>query len=646
MAFQLTRLNVPNLTTDYSAETNAAAQLGKTLGDLIPNMQKQQLAAQKQQLLGSLGSGTPDYNKVGLGLLALGDTQVGASLLTLGQKQAERDAERQWLGQGVGTSAPSTGGAGPASLINSESGGNWRAQNDAVGAGGAVGHFGRAQFGQARLQDAANAGAIPQGTTPQQFTSSPDLQKKAEAWHFGDIDSFIASNGYDKMVGQTINGVPVTVDGMRAVAHLGGTGGLRKFIESGGQYNPSDRNGTSLLAYLQKHQGNSGPAPQRIAVADPQASPVQVAQAPAQAGAAVADAPAPGAAPAQGFSVPAGEGEFQQRSILSDKNVQTWQQRLNTAPTERTRAIAQNNLNLAIKDAEQRYSEGKAPEAVREWQWARKNGLTEAKSPVAYAKEKSEATRAKSAPEEVEQRKAAAAAAGIPPSDPRYQTYILTGKTPREDAQPLTATDKKAILEADEAIASGETALRALNEAKGLSKQAMSGPLAGVRAKLGNNVADGFLPDWISSPQGAEATANLENTVTANALSQMKAIFGGNPTEGERKILLDIQGSITQPDNVRQGIYDRAIRAAEARLAFNRQRAEELRGNTYYKPQAGSPGGAVQGAPAQAPTQAPHPPAQSRQAAQPDPSQAKQAADGNWYVPDPGRPGKYLMVKP
>ena len=72
MAFQLTRLNVPNLTTDYSAETNAAASLGKTLGDLIPNMQKQQLAAQKQQLLGSLGSGgATDYNKVGLGLLAL-----------------------------------------------------------------------------------------------------------------------------------------------------------------------------------------------------------------------------------------------------------------------------------------------------------------------------------------------------------------------------------------------------------------------------------------------------------------------------------------------------------------------------------------------------------------------------------------------
>lgn len=148
-------------------------------------------------------------------------------------------------------------GGFPASLISTESGGRWTAQNNVTGAGGAKGHFGRLQFGQARLAEAAAAGAIPAGTTPQQFMNSPELQQAAERWHFGDIDRKIAEFGFDKMVGQSIGGVPITIDGMRAVAHLGGTEGMRKFVESGGQYNPADANGTSLADYFRRHAGNT-----------------------------------------------------------------------------------------------------------------------------------------------------------------------------------------------------------------------------------------------------------------------------------------------------------------------------------------------------------------------------------------------------
>jgi hypothetical protein len=41
---------------------------------------------------------------------------------------------------------------------------------------------------------------------------------------------------------------------------------------------------------------------------------------------------------------------------------------------------------------------------------------------------------------------------------------------------------------------------------------------------------------------------------------------------------------------VRQKIYDRAIAAMEKRQEFNRQRADALRGGTYYKPPKGAPG--------------------------------------------------------
>ena len=41
-------------------------------------------------------------------------------------------------------------------------------------------------------------------------------------------------------------------DGLRAVAHLGGKTGMRKFVQSNGEYNPEDELGTSLKEYYDK----------------------------------------------------------------------------------------------------------------------------------------------------------------------------------------------------------------------------------------------------------------------------------------------------------------------------------------------------------------------------------------------------------
>jgi hypothetical protein len=146
------------------------------------------------------------------------------------------------------------------SLMTSESGGDFRAKNEAVGAGGLKGHFGRGQFGQARLQDAMNAGVLPKGTTPEQFMDSEELQKATEKWHFGDIAQHISDKGLDKAIGTTIKGIPVTQQGMLNVAHLGGKGGLEKFIASGGQYDPPDENKTRLSDYLAMGAGVKPPA--------------------------------------------------------------------------------------------------------------------------------------------------------------------------------------------------------------------------------------------------------------------------------------------------------------------------------------------------------------------------------------------------
>lgn len=188
--------------------------------------------------------------------------------------------------------------------------------------------------------------------------------------------------------------------------------------------------------------------------------------------------------------------------------------------------------------------------------------------------------------------------AGLHPSSPAFKAFVLTGKMPREDASPLTATDKKAILEADDAVAANQAAIDNLGRAQQLSGQALAGTGAGTRAWIGNNLPDWVVPDFVASPQQAQATSELTNTVTSNALQQLKAIFGAAPTEGERKILMEIQGAANQPQPVREAIYKRAAEMAQRRLEFNRQRAAALRGGTFYQNDPASTGANPNSAPA------------------------------------------------
>ena len=103
-------------------------------------------------------------------------------------------------------------------------------------------YVGALQFGDARLQDYKKA--TGSSFTQDEFKANSTLQAKVAAWHIADIDKTIDglginTDGYDR-------------DGLRAVAHLGGKSGMKKFVRSNGEYNPSDELGTSLQDYYDK----------------------------------------------------------------------------------------------------------------------------------------------------------------------------------------------------------------------------------------------------------------------------------------------------------------------------------------------------------------------------------------------------------
>ena len=138
-----------------------------------------------------------------------------------------------------------------AGLSRTESGGNYSIVN-------AEGYGGKYQWGQDKLTDYNRA--TGQNITMEQFLASPQIQEDAQRWNVSDVDGFIKGNGLDQYIGQNIGGVQITQNGLRAMAHLGGNNGMKRFLESGGQYNPADSNGTSLADYAQTHAGSGQPA--------------------------------------------------------------------------------------------------------------------------------------------------------------------------------------------------------------------------------------------------------------------------------------------------------------------------------------------------------------------------------------------------
>lgn len=133
------------------------------------------------------------------------------------------------------------------SLTGTESSGNsaaFRTNTNGKSYGGLI------QMGDDRLKDYAKVtGSKP--ISASQFKNLPASQQRAvNEWHINDLMKAAQATG---AVGKTINGVPVTLGGLVAVAHLGGKGGMQKFIQTNGRYNPRDQLGTSLTDYLAKH---------------------------------------------------------------------------------------------------------------------------------------------------------------------------------------------------------------------------------------------------------------------------------------------------------------------------------------------------------------------------------------------------------
>jgi hypothetical protein len=174
-------------------------------------------------------------------------------------------------------------------------------------------------------------------------------------------------------------------------------------------------------------------------------------------------------------------------------------------------------------------------------------------------------TTAESAPtpeQEVELKRQAWTAAGGDPNDVAgFQQYALGIKP----YSPSASTEKR-INDLNDKIITGEGANKLLDEALDLNTKSFDNlwaePAANVMGVFGDETA--------------KNTLQLKNATIGLALEQLRSIFGAMPTEGERKVLIEFQGSVSQPRDVRETIYKRAKETVARRLEMNRLEAEAL----------------------------------------------------------------------
>jgi hypothetical protein len=169
----------------------------------------------------------------------------------------------------------------------------------------------------------------------------------------------------------------------------------------------------------------------------------------------------------------------------------------------------------------------------------------------------------------------------VDPRDPKKtikidaRTGAKIGDAPGHKAGPMSVALQKELMETDDLVNSSKNVIGSIDQALKINKDAYSGYGATTRATAMSNIP------FVGGTKNADATIALDNIVTGGALENLKAIFGGNPTEGERKILLDIQASPNKTPTQREEIFGRARAGIERRQKYNMQKSAAIRNGTY-----------------------------------------------------------------
>ncbi len=138
----------------------------------------------------------------------------------------------------------------------------------------------------------------------------------------------------------------------------------------------------------------------------------------------------------------------------------------------------------------------------------------------------------------------------------------------------LTPQELDLKIDTEDLINSGQSALSNLKEALALNPNTYGTSLGDIAQRKALELTG-------SKDQRLLNTRNMENLLQQQALSQLKSMVGGNPTEGERAIIMELQGIGAKSIEERKLIIERAVNAAENRLKKAQKRLGDINAGRY-----------------------------------------------------------------
>jgi hypothetical protein len=143
-----------------------------------------------------------------------------------------------------------------------------------------------------------------------------------------------------------------------------------------------------------------------------------------------------------------------------------------------------------------------------------------------------------------------------------------------ERQQQLSPTEINLKVKTEDNVGNLSTALANLAEAYRINPNSLPGGWIGKGRLFLGNISSSDDPIYVNTRQ-------IENLLGSQALEQLRATFGGSPTEGERAILLELQGIGAASLKDRADIMMRAYAEVQKSLAREQNRLEQINSGAY-----------------------------------------------------------------
>lgn len=170
----------------------------------------------------------------------------------------------------------------------------------------------------------------------------------------------------------------------------------------------------------------------------------------------------------------------------------------------------------------------------------------------------------------------AAAAAAAAAASGNLSLALNRERRQEEEGKKLTPTEIKLKVETEDTIAAADSAMDLLRKAYALNPNTFDASVPDMTQRKMLEAAGSKDPKLIN-------TRTMENLLGEQALTKLRATFGGSPTEGERQILLDLQGIGAKSIEERGNIMRNAFRLLQARREREQRRLNDISSGVYRK---------------------------------------------------------------